>query len=74
MTNPKLNHTKVDGIIYGYVWFDFGDFNRIDIYKNDKRIGQRKLPIKVDQGETTIKYLVRRMVGKYGIPAKFAAP
>jgi hypothetical protein len=67
MVNPKLVEIAVDGIIYGTMWQDFGTYVRLDVYQNNRRIGYRKLPRLVDQGDRTVKYLIRRMVGNYGI-------
>jgi len=67
MDNPKLTEIIVDDVIYGVMWWDFGTFLRLDVYQNNRRIGFRKLQRTVDQGDTTVKYLIRRMVGNYGI-------
>lgn len=66
MENPKLIEIIVDDVIYGYMFWDFRSYVRLDVYQNNRRIGQRELPVHVDQGETTVIYLIRRMVGNYG--------
>jgi hypothetical protein len=71
MENPRLSKIVVDDVIYGVMWWDFGDFMRLDVYQNNRRIGVRRLPIRVDQGYRTIQYLIRRMVGGYGIAGRF---
>ncbi len=70
MDNTKLSYITVDGVVYGYMWFDFGDHLRFDAYQETKRIGFRKLPIDVDKQDDTITYLIRRMIGNYG-PFRF---
>lgn len=70
MENPKTIEMIVDDVIYNYMFFDFGSFMRFDLYQNGKRVGYRKLPIKTDQGDAMVKYLIRRMVGNYGVTRK----
>jgi hypothetical protein len=64
--NPKSNPVKVDGVIYGVVWQDFGTFNRLNVYENDKKVGHRDLPIAIDQDLNIIRYVVRKMKGSCG--------
>lgn len=67
MINPKLNSITVDDVIYGYMWWDFGTYLRLDVYQNNRRIGSRKLQLTIDKEDKTITYLIRRMVGNYGL-------
>jgi hypothetical protein len=67
MNNPKLNEIAVDGIVYGTMWQDFGGYVRLVVCKNGKRIGERRVSAILDQGDEMVTYLIRRMVGNYGI-------
>jgi hypothetical protein len=67
MENPRLSKIVVDDVIYGVMFWDFGSFIRLDVYQNNRRVGMRRLPLTVDQEYRTIRYLIRRMVGNYGI-------
>lgn len=65
MINPKLTPITVDNAVYGTMWWDFGRYLKLDVYKDDVRIGTRKLPIDVNREDNTVVYLIRRMVGDY---------
>lgn len=66
MSNPKLIYLTIDDVIYGYMWWDFGSYMRLDVYQNNARIGKRRVPVRTDQSETTVTYLIKRMVGNHG--------
>ena len=66
MINPRLTMIDIDGTTYGYLWFDFGNFMRLDVYKNDKRIGMRRVPHIIDRTETVVAYFIKRLVGNHG--------
>lgn len=59
MLNPQAIPFLVDGKEYGVVWQDFSTFRRMTVYRNDKRIGWRNLPIDVDKSDGTVQYLIR---------------
>jgi len=63
MLNPQAQSVLVYGVEYGIVWQNFSQFKRATIYLNNKRIGMRDLPVKVDEGIGTVQYLVKALIG-----------
>ena len=62
MLNIQAVPISFEGKEYGLYWQDFGNFRRLTIYLNDKRIGWRNLPIGVDCSDNTVRYLIKTLL------------
>ena len=61
MLNPKAIPIVVEGKEWSYMWQDFGQFKRLNVYDNDKRIGWKDMPISVDEGDRAITYFIKSL-------------
>ena len=70
LLNPKAESVIVDNKEYAITWQDYGEFIRLNVFQNDKRIGFRDLPLLVDTDFKMVQYCIRRMVGYGSVQVK----
>ena len=61
MLNPKAISIVVEGKEWSYMWQDFGQFKRLNVYFDERRIGWKDMPISVDEGDRTITYFIKSL-------------